>query len=157
MSPLYARTFVRRLLLACVVALSAGCGRSGHGPAAGGPHAPGPQAAPFPPGPPTMELSDPKVTFRDPETVECEVKYRFTQGGPQPHDAYDFQILFPGTQNSGLKLMHTWELKMEGTIKDSFHLSQPGAKTFEIFVTETATLDRPGRKQISNVVRGPIR
>jgi hypothetical protein len=103
-----------------------------------------------------MELSDPKVTLRDPETVACEVKYRFTQGGPQPHDAYDFQILFPGTQNSGLKLMHTWELKMEGTIKDSFHLSQPGAKTFEIFVAETVQLDRPGRKRISNVVSGSI-
>jgi len=103
-----------------------------------------------------MELSDPKVTFRDLETVECEVKYRFTQGGPQPHDAYDFQISFPGTLNSGLKLMHTWELKMEGTIKDSFRMSQPGAKTFEIYVTETAKLDRPGRKKISNVVSGPI-
>jgi hypothetical protein len=104
-----------------------------------------------------MELSDAKVTLRDPETVACEVNYRFTQGGPQPHDAYDFQIMFPGTSNGGRKLMHTWQLKMEGTIKDRFYLSQPGAKTFEIFVTEAEKQDRPDRKRISNVLSGPIR
>jgi hypothetical protein len=107
-------------------------------------------------GPAEIELSDAKVTRSDPQTVQCEVKYRFTQGQPEFHDSYDLEIEFPGTTNAGHKLMHGWELKKEGTIKDSFTLSKPGAKSFELYVAETATLERPAHKKISNVVRGAI-
>jgi hypothetical protein len=115
--------------------------------------APGPAAAS---GPAEIELSDAKVRRSDPQTVQCEVKYRFTQGQPEFHDSYDVEIEFPGTTNAGHKLMPGWELKKEGTIKDSFTLSKPGAKSFEIYVAETATLERPAHKRISNVVRGVI-
>ena len=40
MPPLHGRIFVRHLLLACVVVLSAGCGPPGPGPAAGDPRVP---------------------------------------------------------------------------------------------------------------------
>ncbi len=147
------RRFTPCLVFGFLAVLPVGCGQNAKVPPGGAPKISVEAVAADPP---VIELSDPKVSFRDPQTVQCEVKYRITQGKPQPYDAYDLEISFPGTTNAGIKMMQSWELKMEGTIKDSFNLSQPGAKTFEIFIAETAKLDRPGHKKISNVVSGTI-
>ncbi|HEY7154881.1 MAG TPA: hypothetical protein VH575_13040 [Gemmataceae bacterium] len=100
-----------------------------------------------------IELSDPKVVFVEPDFVQVEVKYRFTKG--QPDKYYMCDVAFPGTTNHGVKPMQSWQLKSEGVIRDKFQLSKPGAKTFEIHVSET---DSPqlGYKKISNVVSGSI-
>jgi hypothetical protein len=100
-----------------------------------------------------IELSDPRVTFREPNTVQFEVKYRFTRGRPDKY--YSFDIDFPGTKNHGIKTMSDWELKPEGVIKDSIELRDPGAKTFEIYMSETMS-PQLGYKKNSNVVKGQI-
>ena len=109
---------------------------------------------PAPDEPCEVELSDPKVTFRDPTTVLFEVKYRFTKG--RPNKCYCCEISFPGHPDRGEKRMESWELKLEGVIKDGLPLSQPGVKTFEILLSE-APSQRAAFKQISNVVSGPVK
>ncbi len=101
-----------------------------------------------------IELSDPRVTLREPNTVQFEVKYRFVKGRPDKY--YSLDIAFPGTQNHGTKKMSNWELKPEGVIRDGIDLSDPGAKTFEIYMSET-TSPQLGYTKNSNVVKGPIR
>lgn len=100
-----------------------------------------------------IELSDAKMAFRDPSIVTLEVKYRFTKGRPQKE--YQVEIAFPGTSNAGIKPMQSHELRKEGVIKDAFRLSQPGAKSFEIVITEAPT-PRDQFKKISNVATGVI-
>jgi len=105
------------------------------------------------PTPGEIELSEPKVAFVEPDLVQVEVKYRFTKG--QPDKYYSCDITFPGTRNRGVKPMLSWELKPEGVIRDKFQLSKPGAKTFEISMSETES-PQSGYTKISNVVSGPI-
>jgi hypothetical protein len=100
-----------------------------------------------------IELSEPKVVFVEPDIVQVEVQYRFTKGRPDKY--YSCNITFPGTQNRGVKPMQSWELKPEGVIRDKFQLSKPGAKTFEISMSETES-PQNGYKKISNVVSGPV-
>jgi hypothetical protein len=101
-----------------------------------------------------IELSDPRVTLHEPNLVQFEVKYRFTKGRPDKYYACD--ISFPGTLNHGKKLMDSWELKPEGVIRDGIELSQPGAKTFEISMSE-AVSPQLGYRKNSNVVKGQIK
>jgi hypothetical protein len=54
-----------------------------------------------------------------------------------------------------VKSIQSWELRPEGVIRDRFQLSKPGAKTFEISMSETES-PQFGYKKISNVVSGPI-
>jgi hypothetical protein len=101
-----------------------------------------------------IELSEPKVTFTEPNRVQFEVKYRFVKG--QPDKYYLCDISFPGTPNHGMKPMESWELKPEGVIKDGIVLSRPPVKTFEIKVSE-ATSPQDGYKKISNVAKGAVK
>ncbi len=100
-----------------------------------------------------IQLSDPKVTLVGSGIIQFEVKYCFTQGKPNKY--YSCDISFPGTTNHGVKLMESWELKAEGVIRDKIMLSQPGAKSFEIHVSESPSPREPYRR-ISNVVNGSV-
>jgi hypothetical protein len=100
-----------------------------------------------------IELFDPKVTLVEPNLVQFEVKYRFTQGRPDKY--YSFDVFFPGTNNHGVKTIDSWELKPEGVIRDGIELRHPGAKTFEIYMSET-TSPQLGYKKFSNVLTGEI-
>jgi hypothetical protein len=111
-------------------------------------------AEPVPVEPCEIELSDPKVTLAEPNTVRFEVHYRFTKGRPDKY--YLCEISFPGTPNHGAKPMESWELKSEGVIKDEIVLSKPPVQTFEIRVSE-AESPQNGYKMISNVVSGPVK
>jgi hypothetical protein len=104
--------------------------------------------------PGAIELSDPKVTFTEPNLVQFEVRYRFTKGKPVKH--YLCEVTFPGTPNAGTKPIEGWELKSEGVIKDGIVLSQPPVTTFEIRMSEADSPDE-GYKPISNVVSGPVK
>jgi hypothetical protein len=99
-------------------------------------------------------LSDPEVTLLEPTLVQFEVKYRFTQGRPDKY--YSCEVSFPGTPNHGVKMMEGWELKAEGVIRDKVMLSRPGAKSFEIYLSESPS-PRESYKKISNVVSGRVR
>jgi hypothetical protein len=101
-----------------------------------------------------VELSGPRVTLLEPNIVQFEVKYRFTKG--QPDKYYSCDVSFPGTPNRGVKTMMSWELKPEGVIRDKIELKKPGAKSFEIYLSETPS-PQEGYKKISNVVSGPVR
>lgn len=101
-----------------------------------------------------IELSDPKVTFEEPNLVRFEVRYRFTKGKPEKH--YMCEVTFPGTTNVGAKPMESWELKPEGVIKDGIILTKPPVQTFEIRVSE-ADSPMDGFKLISNVLSGPVK
>jgi hypothetical protein len=101
-----------------------------------------------------VELSDPKVTLLEPNLVQVEVRYRFTKG--QPDKYYSCEVSFPDTPNHGVKMMESWELKPEGVIRDKFQLRQPGAKSFEIYLSETPSPQQAPYKKISNVVGGAI-
>jgi hypothetical protein len=106
------------------------------------------------PTPGEIELLDPKVTVLDePTLVQFEVKYRFTKGKPDKY--YSCDISFPGTPNHGVKMMDSWELKPEGVIRDKLMLKKPGAKSFEMYMSETPS-PQEGYKKISNVVSGPV-
>jgi hypothetical protein len=109
--------------------------------------------APGPAGPAEVELSDPVVSFVEPNRVKFEVRYRFIQGRPSKY--YLCEISFPGTANHGAKPMDRWEFKPEGVIRDRVALSQPPVQTFEIRLSE-ADSPQDGYKLISNVVRGPV-
>jgi hypothetical protein len=100
-----------------------------------------------------IELSDPKVTFEEPNIVRFEVKYRFVKGRPDKYYACD--IAFPGTLNHGRKVMDSWEMKPEGVLKDGVELRERGAKTFEIYMSET-TSPQLGYQKNSNVVKGQV-
>jgi len=98
-------------------------------------------------------LSDPKVTFVEPNVIQFEVKYRFTKGQPDKYYACD--VSFPGTDNHGVRLMESWELKTEGVIKDGIVLSKPPVKSFAIQVSEAPSpMER--YQKISNVVSGSV-
>lgn len=103
--------------------------------------------------PSEIELSDAKVTLHEPDIVGFEVKYRFTKG--QPNQYYSCEITFPGTENLGVRLMESWELKTEGVIRDKVMLSKPGVKSFEIHMSESSS-PMATYKIISNVLSGPI-
>lgn len=144
----------RRLCARCLVffplvVLASGCGRKTD------PAAPAPAVVVqhAPPTPGEIELFDPKVTLLEPTLVQFEVKYRFTKGQPDRYYACD--ISFPGTLNHGVKPMQSWELKTEGVIRDKVVLSKPPVKSFEIQMSEAASL-QDGYKKNSNVVSGPV-
>jgi hypothetical protein len=149
MPVLLSRRSVGGLLLVPLAALVSGCGRQA---------APGTALVPTTPSvspePGEIELSDPMVTFVEPNTVRFEVRYRFTKGKPDKY--YLCEISFPGTPNHGAKPMESWELKSEGVIKDGVALSRPPVQTFEIRVSE-ADSPQKGYQTISNVVSGPVK
>jgi hypothetical protein len=133
----------------CAV-LATGCGQRTDKPA--------PQQISAPQGtaePGEVELSDLKATLRDPTTVLFEVSYRFTKG--RPNKVYSCEISFPGhPEEHAVKRMESWELKMEGVIKDGVVLSGPGAKSLEIHMAEAPSQQGPFRK-ISNVANAPVK
>ncbi len=138
------------LLAVCLVLPVAGCGEQPPNP----PTAVVVQttvAAPTEPG--QIELSDPLVTFQEPDRVQFEVRYRFTQGQPSKH--YLCEISFPGTANLGAKTMASWELKPAGVIKDAVVVAEKPA-SFEIRFSE-ADSPQNGYKLISNVASGPVK
>jgi hypothetical protein len=135
------------LLLVPLAVLFAGCGQ------AAAPTAAVQAAQPVSTEPGEIELSDPKVTFTEPNTVRFEVRYRFTKGKPDKY--YMCEVSFPGTANHAAKPMESWELKSEGVIRDGIMLSKPPVQTFEIRVSE-ADSPQNGYKKISNVVSGPV-
>jgi hypothetical protein len=121
--------------------------------------APLPAAGQTPPqpvvdGPSEVELSEPRVSFRDATTVLFEVKYRFTKG--RPSGCYSCVISFPGHPDRAEKRMESWEMKQEGVIEDGATLAQPGATTFEIHLSEAPSQRGPFKK-VSNVVSGPVK
>jgi hypothetical protein len=130
------------------VALAPGCGRKADAPA------PAPAARHASATPSEVRLSDPEVTLLEPTLVQFEVKYRFTRGRPDKY--YSCDISFPGTPNHGVRMMEGWELKAEGVIRDKIMLSRPGAKVFEIYMSESPS-PRESYKKISNVVSGRAR
>jgi hypothetical protein len=137
-------------LLLPVVLFFTACGQR---PAA--PEAPAIEEAPSgPPEPGQIELSDPQVTFVEPNQVRFEVRYKFTKGKPSKY--YLCEISFPGTPNHGAKPMEKWELKAEGVIKDGVVLSKPPVQTFEIRVSE-ADSPQNGYKPNSNTVSGTVK
>jgi hypothetical protein len=137
-------------LLLPVVILFTACGQR---PAA--PETPTIEAAPVgPPEPGQIELSDPQVTFQEPNLVRFEVRYKFTKG--RPSKFYLCEISFPDTPNHGAKPMQHWELKSEGIIKDGIILSKPPVQKFEIRVSE-ADSPQNGYKPNSNTVSGLVK
>ena len=103
-----------------------------------------------------IELSDATVTTVEPDLVQLDVTYRFSQGQPQPSSSYRCEITFPGTACQGVRLIEGWELKAQGAIQDRFTLSDPAAKSFEVRVSEGPSQKGPFKK-ISNVASGPVR
>ncbi|MBN9119616.1 MAG: hypothetical protein J0I06_10750 [Planctomycetes bacterium] len=142
---------VRRLvaLLLVPITLGAGCGqKAGPLPTVTA------DAAAVSTEPGRIELTDPVVTFTEPNLVRFEVKYRFTQGRPDKY--YLCEVTFPGTPNTGMKPMSSWELKPEGVIKDGIVLTKPPVTTFAIKVSE-ATSPQAGFTPCSNVVSGDVK
>lgn len=137
------------LLFAALLAPSMGCRRPAPEPPAvarvtsGEPSEPG-----------EIELSDPKVTFEEPDRVRFEVRYKFTKGKPEKY--YLCEVTFPDTKAVRAKPMESWELKPEGVIKDSMVMPKPPPKTFEIRVSE-ADSPQAGYQKISNVASGPVK
>ena len=142
--------------LVLLVTVFLGCGRRA-ADEPGAPGAPGNDpiraAAPVPTEPGEIELSEPKVTFTEPNRVQFEVRYRFTKGTPDKY--YMCDVSFPGTSNHAAKPMESWELKSEGVIRDGITLSKPPVGKFEIRISESAS-PQDGYKPISNVVSGPV-
>jgi hypothetical protein len=141
------RLCARCLVLFPLVALAWGCGRKTPAPVEISVTPPEAQV------PGEIQLSDARVTLLEPTVVQFEVAYRFTQGRPDKY--YSCDVSFPGTPNHGVKMMEHWELKMEGVIRDSVMLKQPGAKSFEIYLSESPS-PRERYKKISNVASGPV-
>ena len=135
--------------------LASGCVQKPDSPAQNAQPAPGERSE----GPSEIELSDPKVSLREPAArderavVLFEVKYRFTKGGP--HRYYSCDIAFPGTPNHGAKNMQGWELKAEGVIKDGIELRKLPVTSFEFYISEAPSPQGPF-KRISNVVKGSM-
>jgi hypothetical protein len=150
MSALTSRRSAGGLLLVSVAVLLAGCGPRAAAPSP----AVAQDSPPVSTEPGAIELSDPVVTFTEPNKVRFEVRYRFTKGRPEKY--YLCEISFPGTPNHGAKPMESWELKSEGVIKDGIVLTKPPVQTFEIRVSE-ADSPQNGYNLISNVIRGPVR
>jgi hypothetical protein len=146
--PFIRRPGAGRLVCCLLLAVAPGCGGKADGPA------PAVVARQAPSTPGEIELSDPKVTLVEPTLVQFEVKYRFTRGRPDRYYACD--ISFPGTPNHGVRQMEAWELKPQGVIRDRIVLSQPGAKSFAIQMSESLS-PREAYKKNSNVVSGTIR
>jgi hypothetical protein len=100
-----------------------------------------------------IELSSPKATLVEGQTVRFEVTYRFTKGKPDKYYACD--ISFPGTTNHGVCTMFSWELKPEGVFRDGIVIKNPPVKSFEITMSEAAS-PQDGYKVISNTVSGLV-
>ena len=145
---------VSLMLLAALLAL--GCGDRTGAPAA----VPAVATQNTPPvdstTPREIELTGATVTTVETDLVQLEVSYRFSQGMPQPSSAYRCEITFPGTACQGVRLIEGWELKAAGTIRDSFTLSDPGAKSFEVRVSEGPSQKGPFKK-VSNVASGLVK
>lgn len=139
----------RALFLAALLAPLSGCGRP-----ASAPPTVARAVAPESSGPGEIELSDPKVTFEEPDRVRFEVRYKFTQGKPEKY--YLCEISFPDTKAVRAKPMESWEMKSEGVIKDSMVMPKPPPKTFEIRVSE-ADSPQDGYKKISNIASGSVK
>jgi hypothetical protein len=149
------RTCVRGVAPFLLAVLASGCVQKSESPTQNAQPAPGAKSD----GPSEIELSDPKVSLREPAAKDeraiamFEVKYRFTKGGP--HGYYRCDISFPGTPNHGTKNMQGWELKAEGVIKDGIELGKPPVTSFEIYISEAPSPQGPFKK-ISNVVKGSM-
>ncbi|HET6575981.1 MAG TPA: hypothetical protein VFG68_20440 [Fimbriiglobus sp.] len=150
MIPFTGRRLPGGLLLVPLVVLFAGCNQRAATPGT----ATSQTARPVSTEPGAIELSDPKVTFEEPNRIRFEVHYKFTKGGPEKY--YLCEVTFPGTANVGAKSMESWELKPEGVIKDGIILTKPPVKTFEIRVSEANSPDE-GYKLISNVATGEVK
>lgn len=137
-------------LLLGLAALALGCGRRGDGTAV----ATARITQPVSTDPGEVELSEPRVTFEEPNRVRFEIKYRFTKGRPDKY--YMCEVSFPGTTNHAAKPMESWELKAEGVIADGVVLSKPPVTSFEITLSEAAS-PQDGYKKISNVVKGAVK
>jgi hypothetical protein len=149
--PAPARRRPSRFLLAALCAgLLAGCGGGKTGP---GP-APAQTVEPVSTEPGEIELSDAKVTLKESNRIDFEVRYRFTKGKPDKY--YMCEVSFPGTTNHASKPMESWELKPEGVIRDGITLSGPPVRTFEIRVSE-ANSPQDGYKVISNTATGSVK
>jgi hypothetical protein len=109
------------------------------------------EAAPVPG---EIELSHAKAKLAEAALVRFEVNYRFTKG--KPDKFYLCQISFPGgTANNAIKPMNSWELKVEGVIKDGVTLRAQPVKSFEISISEGPSSRGPFKK-ISNLISGPV-
>lgn len=102
-----------------------------------------------------VELSKPKVTFHPPQLVKFEFDYRFTKGAPTKN--YMCNLAFPGTENTGKKILEAWELQPEGVIRGGIELQslEPAVKTFEITLGE-ADVPQNGYETISNALTGEV-
>lgn len=102
-----------------------------------------------------VELSNPKVTFEPPQLLKFELEYKFVKGAPTKN--YMCDLSFPGTGNSGKKILEAWELKPSGVIKGGIELQSldPPAKKFEITLGE-AEVPQSGYQTISNVLTGDV-
>jgi hypothetical protein len=146
-TPFILRTGAGLRVFCLLVGMAAGCAGKTDSPA------PAVVAGQGPSTPGEIELSDLKVTLVEPSLVQFEVKYRFTRGQPERYYACD--ISFPGTPNHGIRQMDAWELKPQGVIRDRVVLSQPGAKSLAMHMSESPS-PREAYKKISNVIGGPI-
>jgi hypothetical protein len=109
--------------------------------------------SPGPPEPSEVELYEPVARFEEPDLVQVEVKYRFTQGKPTHY--YLLEVRFPGTNEAGIKPIDGWELQDEGVIRDGFFVEDSQVTEFEIELTE-AVVPMEGYTRISNVVTGTV-
>jgi hypothetical protein len=100
-----------------------------------------------------VELFDAQARFEPPDIVHFEVKYRFTQGGP--NHFYCAEVTFPGTTNAGIKLISGWELQPSGVLRDGIVLQSGDVKEFEIRMTE-AISPQDGYVPISNIIAGEV-
>jgi hypothetical protein len=104
----------------------------------------------------SIELKDPKVTLLAPTLLRFEVNYRFLQGVPKPESWYACEVHLKGAQEGvGMKQMQGKELKADGLIWEDVMLFKPGAKSFEMHMSEAPGKGGPYRK-VSNVVSGQV-
>lgn len=99
----------------------------------------------------TVELSGASVTRTSERVLHCEVKYRFTGGGPKPTAWYVFAVKY---QNGGGALRQCWgkELKAEEVVnKDLTLLREWAGGKVEIAVYE-APHPRGASRKVSNVI-----
>src|SRR5262249_677794 len=141
------------LLFALFTFISLGCGQPASSPTAPQPAAPLPKPSS---GPVEIELLEPKVKFRDADSLTVEVHYKYAKGECHPDRFYNLEIRSQGTNTVGTKPMYGVALRSEGgTIKDWFSLRKAGEKSFEIFLTEASAQQGPFHN-VSNVLKGDI-
>ncbi|MDZ4683546.1 MAG: hypothetical protein SH850_00560 [Planctomycetaceae bacterium] len=103
--------------------------------------------------PGVVELTNATAKYGDDNIVRFEIAYKFTSGAPVKH--YQCDILFPGTNNRGIKPMDAWEVKPEGVIKTGIEVADDTVRDFSITFAEADSPDR-GYKVISNTLTGVI-